>query len=342
MAHGCVCAVSTLAVAAALAIPARGQAVISTRSGVVHFFEGSVWVAGQPLQAHLGKFMSIPEGAELRTGQGRAEVLLTPGVFLRIGDKSAIRMIANALSNTRVELLAGSAIVDSAEPGADTSVTLIYKGWEAHLGHKGVYRMDCEPPRLWTREGEAEVSAGADGVPVSVGQGMDVPLAAVLAPEKSLGQPRDTLSDWADGRAESISTDNTIAANIEDPASISDPNLAPDDFTYFPMLGLSTYSLGLTSLYGSLAPSQPGFYSVYLPGYTSRPLFLTLRMPGPLYPLSRGGIYSPLSRGGIYTTPLPRGGIHAPPMPRAPVSHPAPVHPMPHPGVGGVHAGGHR
>jgi len=68
-----------------MVVPARGQAVISTRSGLVHFFEGSVYVAGQPLEARLGKFASIPEGGELRTEQGRAEVLLTPGVFLRIG-----------------------------------------------------------------------------------------------------------------------------------------------------------------------------------------------------------------------------------------------------------------
>ena len=80
-------AFSLAAAGAALALSAYGQAVISTRSGVVHFFEGAVSVAGRPLEAHFGKFTSIPEGAELRTEQGRAEVLLTPGVILRVGEK---------------------------------------------------------------------------------------------------------------------------------------------------------------------------------------------------------------------------------------------------------------
>src|ERR1700739_2744922 len=87
--------------------PAGGQSVISTHSGVVHFFEGSVYVDNQPLESHPGRFSTVPQGAVLQTAEGRAEMLLTPGVFIRIGERSAVRMIANTLSNTRVELLAG-------------------------------------------------------------------------------------------------------------------------------------------------------------------------------------------------------------------------------------------
>ena len=87
-------------------------------------------------------------------------MLLTPGVFLRMGEHSAIRMVANDLADTQVELQAGSAIVDSAEPNPGTSVTLFYKDWSVHFLQKGVYRIDSNPPRLWVREGEAEVFAG--------------------------------------------------------------------------------------------------------------------------------------------------------------------------------------
>jgi hypothetical protein len=95
-------------------LPLVGQSVISTHSGTVHFFEGAVYLGNERLGAHLGRFPSVPEGAELRTAEGRAELLLTPTVFLRIDEKSAIRMLTNELSNTRIELLAGSAVVDSA------------------------------------------------------------------------------------------------------------------------------------------------------------------------------------------------------------------------------------
>lgn len=217
----------------------RGQSVISTRSGIVHYFEGSVSVAGQPLERRFGRFPNIPEGAELRTEQGRAEVLLTPGTILRVGQNSAIRMASNALSDTRVELVDGSAIVDSDEFSPGTSVTLMYKGWTVHLLKRGSYRIDSDPAQLWVRRGDAEVAAGPAGLPVAVDSGMTLPFTKVLAAEHTIDQPSDGLTDWAQGRSQSVTADNAISSQIsDDPASITDVDAGLDSFTYFPMLGL--------------------------------------------------------------------------------------------------------
>src|SRR5580698_8724783 len=100
--------VSALAVSLAMAaVCADAQAVISTRSGLVHYFEGAVYLSGQPLESRLGKFASMANGAELRTENGRAEVLLTPGVVLRLDQNSSLRMLSNSLEDTRVEMLTG-------------------------------------------------------------------------------------------------------------------------------------------------------------------------------------------------------------------------------------------
>ncbi len=326
MSYGRVCAVSTLAVAAILAIPAAGQSVISTRSGVVHFFEGAVYLGDQPLEPRFGRYPTIAEGGELRTAQGRAEVLLTPGVFLRLGEGSAIRMVANALSDTRVGLLSGSVLLDSAEPGSGTSVTLIYKDWNVRFRQKGLYRIDAEPPRLWVQQGAAEVSSADRGAPVAVEQGMYLPLAPVLVPERSVDVPGDALTDWAQGRSESISADNAITAQIdEDPAS-RDPGLGTDNFAYFPMVGVPSLGSGLYGGYSSIYPSQPGFNSIYLPGYRYRPFLL--------------GVTPGLIRSYSYTAPRRIGVFPIGPGPRLPLSHPTttvPVHPIPravpHPGV---------
>jgi hypothetical protein len=363
-----------LSVLAAVSFPAArlcAQAVISTHSGLVHYFEGSVSIAGQPLDPRPGRFESIPDGAELRTAKGRAEVLLTPGVFLRIGENSGIRMVSTALAKTRVELLAGSAIVDSIEPQAGTSVTLVYKGWMVRQAEGGVYRIDSDPPRVSVREGKAEVSTADGGAPVAIEQGMYMPLAAVLAPEKSNGDARDALTEWADGRAESISADNAIAANIQDPASLSGANLPADAFTYYPMLGLSSIDAGGSvspygsygaGSYGALDPYeagpygltpiyQPGFYSLYLPGYTHPPLLLGL--PGLIGTgLTRSLYSSPLYRSPLYNSPSYHSPLYNSPLyhtpsypgrlgtPGSPVTRPsAPIHAAPH-GVG--HIGGHR
>ena len=74
-------------VAAAVILPAAGQSVISTHSGVIYYFDGAVYLGDQPLEPRLGTFPTVPLGAELHTAQGRAEVLLTPGVLLRIGEQ---------------------------------------------------------------------------------------------------------------------------------------------------------------------------------------------------------------------------------------------------------------
>jgi hypothetical protein len=347
MSYGRAYAFSTLAVVTVLALPADGQSVISTRSGVIHFFEGAVYLGEAPMEPHLGKYPRMAEGAELRTEQGRAEVLLTPGVFLRMGERSAIRLVGNDLADTRVQLLAGSAIVDSAEPSSGTSVTLIYKDWKVRFLQKGIYRIDSDPPRLSVRQGSAEVSAGATGAPVSVTWGMNLPLAAVLVPERSIDEPADGLANWAHGRSESISADNAITAQIdEDPASRSS-DLAVSSFTYFPFIGALSVSPGVTSLYSSYAPPyQPGFNSIYLPGYTYRPLLLGL-MPRIYTRGYSNHIYSPYSPYSPHSPPYspprragfsPGTGAVAPvPLPHAPPLRTTPARPITHGGVRGGH-----
>lgn len=344
MPHRCLHFLSALAIIAALALPTFGQTVISARSGVIHFFEGSVYLDAQPLESQLGKFPSMAEGAELRTAQGDAEVLLTPGVFLRIGERSAIRMLANDLADTRTELLSGSAIVDSDEPNPGTSVTLIYKRWKVHFLEKGTYRVDSEPPRLWVNQGKAEVSTEVIvATPVVVDRGMDLPFAEVLVPEDANHRPADQLNDWSEGRSESISTDNKIASQItDDPAAMDSLNIPPDALTYFPLLGPAGLIPALSSPYGSSSPNQAGFNSIYLPGYTYPPFILAMRMGGyrPPFPYSGPRIGVPPGFGarapgfGLPRVPFPLSQ----PAPVRPVPRPVP-HPVPHIGM---HAVGHR
>jgi hypothetical protein len=335
----CLYALSTLAMVTALALPAAGQSVISARSGVVHFFEGSVYLRGQLLEPQPGRFQMLAQGDELRTAQGSAEVLLTPGVFLRIGNQSGFRMVANSLADTRVELFAGSAIVGSDETAANTSVTLICRNWKVHFLQKGTYRIDSDPPRLWVEQGKAEVSAEGTAQPVLVEQGMDLPLAAVLVPRPSVNEPADELNDWSKGRSESISTDNAIAAKIsDDPTSAANLGLGPGGpatLTYFPLLGLAPPGLGRSSLYNSFSSPyspfglyQPGFNSIYLPGYTYQPFIFGLWMG------AQGGLpYSP----GLRASPILRTPFPASLRPHVPAPRPAPI-PAPHP-LGGLHPG---
>jgi hypothetical protein len=347
MFYGRASAFWTVAVVTVLTLSADSQLVISTRSGIVHFFQGAVYLNDQPLESHPGKFSTVPNGGVLHTAEGRAEVLLTPGVFVRIGERTTIRMIDNELSHTRVELVAGSAVVDSEQPTSGTSVTLIYRKWNLRFLDQGVYRIDSDPPRLWVLEGKAEVSADDHEGTVSVGEGMDMPFAQVLVPEGSVDPPRDALSSWAEGRRQSISADNAIAANIQDPGSMDVGTSGPDSFTYFPALGLAPIVPDLSSSYISSGLYQPGFNSIYLPGYTFLPVLGSgygfSPVHSPLHP-------HPIPVHPIYPYPIPVRPVYPYPAPIRPVySHPtrvSPIHPAPttvHAGAPiGTHVGPHR
>jgi hypothetical protein len=300
------------------AMLANAQSVISTRSGVVHFFEGDVYLGDQLLQAHLGRFPMVPPGAELRTGEGRAEVLLTPNVFLRLDAHSTIRMVANDLADTQVELVAGNVIVESGVQNPGTSVTLIYQDWGVHFLRQGVYRIGTDPPRLAVQQGSVEVFAGDSSDPVSVDSGMSLPFTDVLAPENSTGAASDAMGDWQTGRSQSISADNAITAQIDEDPDMRVPGA--DDFIDFPLLGVPMVGMDPTALYGSAAMYQPGFNSIYLPGYVYRPMILSLvglglpgrypiyisptRFPGGSLPGTGGiGVISPLPRLPVLTSP---------------------------------------
>jgi hypothetical protein len=320
MIHPRVAVLPLLALALAARTPASAQSVISTHSGVLYFFEGSVFIGDEQVQQKFGKFPAIGEGGELRTERGRAEVLLTPGVFLRIGENSSIRMLSNQLADTRVELLGGSAILESNEaeagPGPDTSVELIHRNWHVRVPRHGVYRIDSEPPQLQVYKGEAEVSIGLEGHPepttVAVKEGEILPLAGVLVAEKSASAPVDGFKTWAMSRNQAVSADNAVAAGIlDDPSQIDSSGLTVGGFSYFPFGGIAPlripkpYGLSFWSPYQSTLNSlyfPPYLYRFY-PGWPSGVRYLPVR------PRTQSGLGAP----GVPFTPRPGTPPHAGP-----------------------------
>src|ERR1700731_2611898 len=91
---------------------AFAQSVISAHSGLIHYVEGRVLLDGKPVEVSLTAFPEVKQGMELRSEDGRAEVLLNPGVFLRLAENSSIRMVSNKLDDSRVEFLSGSAVIE--------------------------------------------------------------------------------------------------------------------------------------------------------------------------------------------------------------------------------------
>ena len=157
------------------------QSITTARSGTLHYFDGDVSIDGTQVIQQRGTFPQIKEQGVLRTGLGRAEVLLTPGVFLRLGENSAIRMMDERLISTRVEILAGTAMVESDDPRMsikDSPVTLIYSDYQIQPVKHGLFEISAAPAQVKVFKGEAQVVAGESKVVVS--EGHLAPLTAAL------------------------------------------------------------------------------------------------------------------------------------------------------------------
>src|SRR5579884_794725 len=257
-------------------LPVLAQSVVSTHSGVVYFFVGSAFLGNEPLQQKFGRFPEIAEGGELRTTLGRAEVLLTPGVFLRIDQNSSIRMLATAFSDTRVELLGGSAIVEVTEQTPNTAVALVYKNWRIRVPQTGVYRIDTEPSaQVRAYRGEVEIAAEGTRNGVTAKEGEIVPLAAVLVPEPSTSGGNDDFKYWATIRSQSISEDNTVAAGIlDDPSQIDSAGASSGGYSYFPPTAIPTKEVATPYGLSFWSPYQPTFSSVYFSTFVYAPVFV--------------------------------------------------------------------
>ncbi len=124
--------------------PAHGQPLISARAGLLQYFEGSVEIDGSALRQDAGRFPALEQGSRLRTNEGRAEVLLAPGVFLWLGRHGAISMVRNQLQDTLIELAEGAAVVRSVDPLPGGSITIVAAGRKVQAALPGLYRVSAQ------------------------------------------------------------------------------------------------------------------------------------------------------------------------------------------------------
>ena len=124
-------------------LPSFAQQVISAKSGLLSYVEGAVTLNGEPVDFSGVHFSDVKENGVVRTADGRAEVLLTPGVVLRMGENTSLRMITNRLVDTRLELLTGSAVVEADQIAKDTNVTIVCKDGGCDVAEGGPLPVRC-------------------------------------------------------------------------------------------------------------------------------------------------------------------------------------------------------
>ncbi len=148
----------------------------------------------------LGRTFLNPKD-ELTTNVGKAEILLTPGVFLRIGDNSQIRMVSISLVDIQVELNRGEAIMDVDELLKENNIRVIDNGGLVSIQKPGLYKIVAgNAPSAAAIAGKIEVGFGDRKV--TAGKNTKVLLAANLQKQKVDPAEEDDLYGWSNLRSE--------------------------------------------------------------------------------------------------------------------------------------------
>jgi hypothetical protein len=186
---------------------AQSKQPASAIPGTINYTEGRVSIDGQAVPR--GQDTSVVEtGQVLRTEQGKAEMLLTPGVFLRLGDQTAVKMVSPSLTDTRVQLLQGEAMVEADQVLDGNHLVVDENGVDSAILKNGLYRFTTNPAQLSVYDGKAEVFI--DDRAVDVGKGKELTLApsAALKPQSFDRKAGDPLYEWSSVRSQYVAEAN--------------------------------------------------------------------------------------------------------------------------------------
>ena len=159
-----------------LSVPARADGTSPEHAvpGTLNYVEGTVSIGNEALNSKSIGSAELETGQSLTTESGKAEILLTPGVFLRVGDNSSVKMISSSLTDTEVGLDRGQAMIEVAEIHPGNDIRIAAGGETTELLKTGLYDFDLNQQQLRVFEGKARVQYGERHVDVKGGR--EVPL----------------------------------------------------------------------------------------------------------------------------------------------------------------------
>jgi hypothetical protein len=215
--------------AAALSMPAWGAYSDSTYSnnrrtatpGTLNYVEGQVSMGDQLLDSKAIGSAELQAGQVLATRSGKAEILLTPGVYLRLGSNSSVKMISGDLTNTQVALNQGEAMLEVDEIHPQNDIRISQPGANTRVVKTGLYDFDVANRQVRVFDGKAEVSTsdhettvkGGHEVALNVDANSDAKVKAQGFDKKGVEQS-DDLYRWSSLRSEYLSEANIDTARM--------------------------------------------------------------------------------------------------------------------------------
>lgn len=209
-------------------------ASIPPQPGTINYVEGQASLAGQALDDHSAGAVKLAAGQSVTTEDGRVEMLLTPGIFLRIDRQSALQMISPGITNTVVLLQKGRALVEVAEIHPENMIRINQGSVSTQLVKPGLYDFDADHGRILVFDGQAMVQTSGHEIEIKGDHALNLTAAAKL---KAYRFDKKTYQDdfyrWASLRSSYMAEANVDAARTYAGANGWAPNMWAGDGWYW-------------------------------------------------------------------------------------------------------------
>lgn len=275
------------------------------RPGTLNYIEGQVTTQDHQLTSSSVGNIDLQPGQSLSTENGKAELLLTPGVFLRLDGNTTVEMVSPNLTKTEVELVKGRAEVEVDQIYKQNTLLVDMRSGEAQLLKKGLYSFDTDGSIIRVFDGEAGVYPGGDlhanAKPIEVKSGHQLALTGEPAKPQHFdkNQGKDDLYNWSSLRSQYLGEANVNIAEKYAGYPVFNPGWywagGPYGYTWLPGDGLLWSPFG----YGFYSPYYirgGGFIYPYRGGYGYRGGYYHDGHPG----FAGGGFHSAASGGGFH------------------------------------------
>lgn len=182
------------------------QKVVSARAGLITYLQGPAFVDSKRVVLKTARFQQMHDGETLSTGRGRAELLLAPGIVLRLSENSEVRLQQTQLDDTRVRVQRGDALVEVVRLEEGNQVQVALGQTTTEFTRPGLYRFGTAPGTLRVFGGEALVRSESKTAEAKRGMAVDLnasePNAAPsLIVTKFDRKQTDFLHTWAARRS---------------------------------------------------------------------------------------------------------------------------------------------
>ncbi len=191
---------------------APAQQMIGAKAGLIPFVRGQVFLDGKSLRITRNDYAQMNNGQILSTKQGRAELLLSSGAYLRIGENGSLRMVRNSLDGTQLTLERGSALIEVVEKIKANPISINSSATVIEIKNPGLYRLDSNPSELRVYGGDALAYSRSNKTKVK--EGSSIRLDGDFAHSAFDPNVADALHLWAAERSFAVFVANPKNRNL--------------------------------------------------------------------------------------------------------------------------------